>query len=111
MSLASLPIDPELLIVLITVASIITLQILAVISFLCYRNYKGKARWLHLREEGIVLLDEPAMYWTDGLPMPPVPVQVDTLRLGQSSHASGHNLIPGPQGLATSQQNNATIER
>ena len=110
MSLASLTIDPELLVVLITVASVITLQILAVVSFLCYRNYKGKARWRHLREEGIVLLDGPAMYWTDDLPIPPVPIQVGILRSGHAAHASSRIFIPGPQGLAVSLQNNAIDE-
>jgi hypothetical protein len=110
MSLANLPIDPELLIILITVVSIITLQVLAVLSFLCYRNYKGKTRWRRLREEGIVLLEGPAMYWSDELPMPPIPIQVDTLRVRQAALASSRVFIPGPQGLATSQQHNATSE-
>lgn len=99
--------DSEFLVVLITVAGIITLQILGIISFLYYRNYQGKARWRRLREEGIVLLEEPAMYWADDVPIPPVPVQVDTSRSVQAAYASSRTFIPGLQGLATSQQHNA----
>lgn len=111
MSLVNFSADTELLIILVTVTGIITLQILVAITFLCYRNYKGKARWRRLRQRGIVLLDGPAMYWTDDLPIPPIPVQVETLRLGQAAHASSRVLISGPQGLATAQQHDVTSER
>lgn len=104
-------VDKELLIVLVAVVAIITLQILATIYFLCYRNYKEKARWQRLRQEGIVLLEGPTMYWTDDLSIPPVPIQFNAPRSGQAAHTSSQNLISGPQGLATSQQHDTTSER
>lgn len=88
--------DAELLFVLLIVAGIVTLQVLVIISFLCYRNYKGKARWRRLRERGIILLEGPAMYWTDDLPVPIIPIQADALWLGQTVRVSSRTFVPEP---------------
>ncbi|KAH6637938.1 hypothetical protein C7974DRAFT_411394 [Boeremia exigua] len=52
--------DRELLITLLTVAGIILLQILLVIAYLAYLNWKGKAKWRRLSERGIVVINGPA---------------------------------------------------
>jgi hypothetical protein len=57
--------DPELSLVLIVVGGVLLLQIFAAIAILWYCDVKGKAKWRHLREQGIVVVNGPALYWAD----------------------------------------------
>jgi len=59
--------DTELILILITVAGILLLQILTAIACLFYYNRKAKAKWRRLSQQGIVLVHGPAVFWTDEL--------------------------------------------
>lgn len=105
MSLTGFSADAELLIIFITVAGITTLQILAVLAFLCYRNCTDKARWWRLRQRGIVIVNG------SDLSMPSAPVQVGAPRLGPVARASNRFLTPEPQGFMPAQQHDIKSER
>ena len=61
MSLIDSAADPELLLVLITVAGIILLQVLITTSYLCSRRYKEQAKWRRLSQQGIVVINGPVL--------------------------------------------------
>ncbi|KAF2622799.1 hypothetical protein BU25DRAFT_351535, partial [Macroventuria anomochaeta] len=84
------PTDSELLVILTTVGGIISLQVLVVITCLIYRNYKDKAKWRRLRQQGIVVVNGPALYWTDDQPLPPVPIDTNMVQAQQASRESRH---------------------
>ncbi|KAJ8114666.1 hypothetical protein OPT61_g3506 [Boeremia exigua] len=71
------PADHELFLVLVTVIGIIFLQILLAVAYLAYRNYAEKAKWRRLSRRGVVVINGPAIFWTDDLPVPSVPVRFD----------------------------------
>ncbi|KAJ4989227.1 hypothetical protein SVAN01_05306 [Stagonosporopsis vannaccii] len=75
--------ESEPFLVLVVVAGILVLQVLIAIGCLFYYDYKAKAKWRRLSQQGVVLIHGPAVYWTDELPIPSVPVRfsmVDVLR-------------------------------
>lgn len=67
MAPAHLTRDTELILILVTVAGILLLQILTAIVCLFYYNRKAKAKWRRLSQQGIVLVHGPAVFWTDEL--------------------------------------------
>jgi hypothetical protein len=77
--------DWPLLWVLISVSSILIFQVLIVIAFIRWANVHSKARWRRLRQRGVVILDGPALIWTN--PIPPAPA-ISTFNLRQTFQTS-----------------------
>lgn len=82
--------DFELFLVLVTVAGVIFLQTLAVISCLYYNNYHGKAKWRRLRKKGIVVVNGPVLYWADDDPLPPIRPSFDMRQMEHGSQRPRH---------------------
>jgi len=80
----SLP-DWPLFLIIIGVLIILLCQIILVIAFLRWSNVHSKARWRRLRQRGVVILDGPALIWTN--PIPPGPT-VSTFNLRQTLRTS-----------------------
>jgi hypothetical protein len=75
------PTDWPLLWVIIGVVSILLFQIFIAIAVIRWGNLHSKARWRHLRQRGIAILDRPSLIWRDTIPPAPT---VSTYNLRQT---------------------------
>lgn len=79
------PIDWQLIWIILGVTVVILFQICAVLTCIWIHNIRSKARWLRLRERGIVIVDGPALIWADDLPPQST---ISTFNLRQFSEAN-----------------------
>lgn len=103
------PHNSDVFLILIAVAGILLLQIMIVIGCLFYRTYKAKAKWRRLSQEGVVLIDGPAVFWTDDLPLPSVPVRFSMVDVLRSDRETSRANLPGMR--RSSQVQRQIIER
>lgn len=63
--------DWPLIWILITVGSILLLEIVLALAWLRIHNLRSKARWKRLRDRGVVIVSGAALLWTRDLPLRP----------------------------------------
>ncbi|OAL56009.1 hypothetical protein IQ07DRAFT_186484 [Pyrenochaeta sp. DS3sAY3a] len=80
------PFDWELFWIILTVVAIALAEALLVCLGLVLHNRRSKARWRHLRERGVVVVNGPSLTWVESLPPRRT---VSTFNLRQASQAMG----------------------
>jgi hypothetical protein len=66
---ATYPHDWEPIWVLVTVLSILVVEVVLALSWLRIHNLRCKARWKNLRERGVVVVNGPSLIWVENLPL------------------------------------------
>lgn len=84
------PFDWELFWIVLTVVLIAIAEALLVCLGLLLHNRRSKARWQHLRERGVVVVNGPSLTWVDSLPPRRM---VSTFNLRQASQALGRGQL------------------
>ncbi|PZC98046.1 hypothetical protein A1F97_02579 [Pyrenophora tritici-repentis] len=63
--------DKTQLFIILVVVGILLFETFLAIAYIRYHNLSSKARWRRLRERGVVVVNGPALIWTDTLPPAP----------------------------------------
>jgi hypothetical protein len=61
--------DVTILWILVTVLSILFLELILALAWIRIHNIRSKARWRSLRKRGIVVVSGPALIWASDLPV------------------------------------------
>lgn len=71
--------------VILAVLGIVLIQTTLAIAYIRFLNLNSKARWRRLRQRGVVIVDGPALIWTNEIPPAPL---TSTFNLRQASRRS-----------------------
>ncbi|KAI2479141.1 hypothetical protein Ptr902_09352 [Pyrenophora tritici-repentis] len=77
--------DKTQLFVILVVVGILLFETFLAIAYIRYHNLSSKARWRRLRERGVVVVNGPALIWTDTLPPAPTTSTFNLHHLQQRS--------------------------
>ncbi|RMZ66684.1 hypothetical protein GMOD_00002043 [Pyrenophora seminiperda CCB06] len=65
-------IDRTQVYVILIVLGIILFQIALAFAYIRFLNLSSKTRWRRLRQRGVVVVNGPALIWTNTIPPPPL---------------------------------------